>query len=137
MLPESIASLIIDEQDRQSNRFVEDADIHRYIAKLGEKAEILSDSLEGRCRGVVAYYCNDFTTRRAYISLVLVDPRDRGSGLGRALVDCVLGIAKRRGFASCRLEVAKHNEGAQKMYGALGFRLVESRPTKDLLEVDL
>jgi ribosomal protein S18 acetylase RimI-like enzyme len=137
MLPASIRALILDEQTRQGNRFVEQYDIEAYMAKLGERAEILSDAVEGRCRGFVAFYCNDQATKRAFITLVLVDPRDRGLGIGRALVACVLDLAKRRGFTSCGLEVAKHNEAARAMYRSLGFQLIEDRAHKDLLEIAL
>jgi ribosomal protein S18 acetylase RimI-like enzyme len=136
-LPESIRSLILDEQARLDNHFIEGVDLDAYLAKLGDSAEILSDSAAGRCRGVVAFYCNDATTRQAYITLVLVDPGDRGSGLGRALVGGVLDIARRRGFTSCRLEVAKRNDIARAMYLAIGFRVIEDRTEKDLLEIAL
>jgi ribosomal protein S18 acetylase RimI-like enzyme len=137
MLPDSVRSLILDEQARQASRFVEGVEIHGYLDKLAAKAEILSDCAGGRCRGVVAYYCNDVATKQAYISLVLVDPRDRGSGIGSALVLCVLDLARRRGFTSCRLEVARRNAAAYAMYRSLGFRLAEARGDKELLEVDL
>jgi ribosomal protein S18 acetylase RimI-like enzyme len=137
MLPDSITTLILDEQARQAGRFVKNVEMCQYLAKLGERAEILADSAQGRCRAVVAYYCNDLATKQAYISLVLVDPRDRGLGLGRALVGCVLDMARQRGFASCRLEVAKDNEAARKVYLSLGFRHAASRPEKDLLEIGL
>jgi ribosomal protein S18 acetylase RimI-like enzyme len=137
MLPESIRALILDEHARQGNRLVEGVDLGAYMTKLGDRAEILSDSAEGRCRGFVAFYCNDHATKQAFITLVIVDPRDRGIGIGRALVGCVLDIAKRRGFMSCRLEVAKRNEVAHAMYRSLGFRVVEERASKDLLEIGL
>ena len=137
MLPEPVRALVLAEQTREANRFVEGIEIHAYLDKLAEKAEILADSAAGRCRGVVAYYCNDLASMQAYITLVLVDPRDRGAGIGRALVRRVLDIAKGRGYATCRLEVARRNEAAYAMYESLGFRRVESRPDKDLLEIDL
>jgi ribosomal protein S18 acetylase RimI-like enzyme len=137
MLPEPIRTLILDEHARQGNQFVEDVDLDAYLAKLGDKAEILSDSTDGRCRGFVAFYCNDLATKQAYITLVLVDPRDRGLGIGRALVACVLDLARRRGFASCRLEVARRNGIAHAMYLSLGFHVVEDRAHKDLLEIGL
>ena len=135
MLSESIRSLILDEQARQGNRFVEDVDLETYLVKLGDHAEILSDSAGERCRGIVAFYCNDQTTKQAFITLVLVDPRDRGLGIGQTLVAGVLDIARRRGFTSCRLEVAKRNDTAHAMYLALGFRVIEDRAHKDLLEI--
>lgn len=137
MLPDSIKSLILDEQARQSNRFIEGVDIDDYLVKLGEQAEILSDTVEGRCRGLVAFYCNDQATKQAFVTLVVVNPSDRGLGIGGALLSCVLSMARHRGFTTCRLEVARDNEGAQALYRSLGFRPVGSRSTKDLLEVAL
>lgn len=132
-----IQSLIRAEQARQAGRFVEAVDLEAYIAKIGERAEVLSDSVGGRCRGFVAYYCNDQSTRQAYITLVLVDPQDRATGLGRVLVTGVLEICRQRGFVSCRLEVRKDNVAALGMYRALGFAPVEARETTELLELAL
>ena len=137
MLPESIRSLILDEQARLENRFIEGVDLETYLAKLAAGAEILSDSIGERCRGFVAYYCNDESSRQAYITLVLVEPESRGEGLGRTLVAAVLEIARRRGFTTCRLEVARSNEAAHAMYTAMGFRRVADRGGKDLLEIAL
>jgi ribosomal protein S18 acetylase RimI-like enzyme len=136
-LPASIRSLILDEQARLENQFIAGVELEGYLGKLGDSAEILSDCAGSRCRGFVAFYCNDTTTRQAYITLVLVDPGDRGTGLGGALVGAVLEIARRRGFTSCRLEVAKRNEAARALYVSLGFRVVEDRAEKDLLEIAL
>lgn len=137
MLPGPIAALIRAEQARQQDRFVEGIDFETYLAKLGERAEVLSDTEGGRCRGVVAFYANDHATRQAFITMVLVDPGDRGLGLGRALVACVLEMVKQRGFVSCRLEVAKDNVAAHAIYRELGFKTVEDRGTKDLMSVAL
>jgi ribosomal protein S18 acetylase RimI-like enzyme len=137
MLSESIRSLILEEEARQSGRFLEGVDLQAYLAKLGDQSEIVSDAAQDRCRGFVAFYCNDESSRQAYITLVLVDPRDRSTGLGRSLVNQVLDIAKHRGYRSCRLEVAKQNEVAYAMYVSMGFRVVEDRAAKDLLEIAL
>lgn len=137
MLSPPIITLILEEHARQGSSFVEGVDLDRYLAKLGESAEIVSESFAGRCRGFAAYYCNDINTMQAYITLVLVDPRDRGLGLGKRLVGSVLEIARQRGFASCRLEVAQRNDVAYAMYLSFGFRVVELRDQKYLLEVAL
>lgn len=137
MLSEPIASLIRAEQARQGGRFVKGVDLEVYLTKLGQRAEILSDAGEGRCRGFVAFYANDQVTKRAFITLVLVNPSDRGLGIGRALTTCVLDLARRRGFTSCRLEVARDNAAAQAVYRALGFRVIEGLMDKDLMEVAL
>ncbi len=137
MLPEAIRSLILDEHARDPQHFLEGVDVDAYLTKLAERAEVLCDWAGGRCRGVVAFYCNDEATRQAFITLVLVDPRDRRLGIGRALVMCVLDLARSRGFTACRLEVARHNDDARDMYAALGFRVVESRGRTEVLEIGL
>jgi ribosomal protein S18 acetylase RimI-like enzyme len=137
MLTEAIKTLILEEQARQAGRFVEGVDLETYLRKLDEHAEVVTDSLAGRCRGFVAFYCNDMTTRQAYVSLVLVDPQDRATGLGRRLVSEVLEICRQRGFVSCRLEVRKDNVAALGMYRALGFAPVAERANADVLELRL
>lgn len=137
MLDLAIKTLIFEEQARQSNRFVDGTDLDAYCHKLGERAEILADTQAGQCRGFIAFYCNDFSSRQAYITLVLIDPEHRGTGLGRTLVEAVLAVARRRGFATCRLEVRRSNDAAFAMYQSLGFRVVDDRREKYLLEVDL
>jgi ribosomal protein S18 acetylase RimI-like enzyme len=137
MLSDSITALIREEQARQDSSFIEDVDLDGYLAKLDAHAEIVSDSVAGRCRGFVAFYCNDLNTKQAFITLVLVDPRDRGQGLGRTLVTRALDVARNRGFISCRLEVSKRNQVAHSMYLSQGFRVVEERSHKYLLEIGL
>jgi ribosomal protein S18 acetylase RimI-like enzyme len=137
MLPDAIRALIEDEQRRQHGRLIEGTELNHYLEKLGERAEILSDSVAGQCRGFVAFYGNDESTKQAYITMVLVAPEYRGLGIGTALVSCVLELARRRGFTTCRLEVAESNADAFAIYSALGFRHVEQRGGRQLLEVRL
>ena len=44
------AALRAADAHRQGPAFIGDVDIDSYLAKLGDKAEILSDSTAGRCR---------------------------------------------------------------------------------------
>jgi ribosomal protein S18 acetylase RimI-like enzyme len=88
----------------------------------------------GKCLGFVAYYCNDAASRIAYITLILLAPEARGSGLAQHLTDMVLETARRRQFNACRLEVRKINAHAQAFYRKLGFEQIEERPIKYLME---
>lgn len=133
-LPGPIASLIRDEQARSKDTFVRVVDLDAYLAKLAANAEVLSDAGDGRCRGFIAFYCNNRSSRQAFITLVLVDPRDRGTGLGRTLMAGALAIVKQRGFTSCRIEVAKTNEPAYRLYLSQGFQVIEDRADTYLLE---
>lgn len=137
MLPDSIRALIREEQARQQHRFIEGVDLDAYLAKLDAHAEILIDEQDGGIRGFVAFYCNDTASKQAYITLILVDPRARGAGVGRILVERVLEVARGRGFTSCRLEVATANVGAMAFYQELGFVPVATRGARQLLEVQL
>lgn len=136
-LPDAIVTLIREEQARQEGRFIRHPDLPAYLAKLADHAEIVSDTSGGRCRGFVAFYGNDLKTRQAFITLVVVDPRDRGTGLGQALVGCVLAIVRQRGFTSCRLEVAKDNRPAYELYTKQGFQVVADGTDYHLLEIAL
>lgn len=136
-MTDPIKTLILEEQARQSNRFIEGVDLDAYLRRLDERAEVLSDCEAARCRGFVAYYCNNAASKQAYITLVLVAPQDRETGLGRALVTAVLDICRRRGFTTCRLEVRSDNAAALAMYQSLGFTQAEERDGKRLLEIAL
>jgi ribosomal protein S18 acetylase RimI-like enzyme len=54
--------------------------------------------------------------------------RARGAGLGRALVDQLLGDLRARGVAGVHLGVDKDNSNAIGFYGHLGFREVATEP---------
>ena len=60
----------------------------------------------------------------AYLGLV---PEARGRGLGRALMNRVLAIASRRGFAVASLAVDAANEPAAKLYRRCGYTRVAER----------
>lgn len=132
-----VEALIRAEQARQAGRFIEVADLEAYLRKLADRADVLSDFHAGSCRGVVAFYANEPSARQAYITLVLVAPEARGSGLGAALVRGALEICRARGFGTCRLEVREDNAPALATYRRLGFTSVEDRGSKCLLEIQL
>lgn len=136
-LPAAIAALIHDEQQRHDGRFIEGVDLESYLQKLATRAEFVSESAEGRCRGFVAFYCNDLQSGRAFISLVLVAPEARSSGLGRTLVSRVLEVCRKRGFTSCGLEVRADNAAALALYESLGFDVVNECDERKVLEKTL
>lgn len=134
MLTDAIKTLIRDEQARQGGRFIEAGDLEAYLKKLDERAEIVSESDGARCRGFVAFYCNNLTTRRAFITLVAVAPQDRQSGLARTLVTRALAACRERGFSSCGLEVRADNAPALALYEGLGFETMSECAGRRLLE---
>jgi [ribosomal protein S18]-alanine N-acetyltransferase len=67
-----------------------------------------------------------FTLSRAAASevellLIAVEPRVRGQGIGRRLIDTVIGDAAQRGASEVFLEVRENNVAAQQLYLSAGF----------------
>ena len=52
---------------------------------------------------------------------IVVDPSCQGRGLGKALLQEVMGLARRNGAARVFLEVRESNARARKMYTSFGF----------------
>lgn len=52
-----------------------------------------------------------------------VTPEGRGSGLGRALVEALVGIAERIDYREMRLDTLPSMAGAQALYRTLGFEV--------------
>jgi len=67
-----------------------------------------------------------------FLNFVLVCPRFRGRGLGRALIAHALDAARQRGFRSVRLETYSCLARARTLYRASGFR-IESRQAGETL----
>lgn len=64
----------------------------------------------------------------AEVMTVAVAPVAQGRGLGRQLVEALLGEAGRRGAGRVMLEVRSDNAAARALYQRLGFEQVGERP---------
>jgi len=73
----------------------------------------------------------------AHLYQMWVDPKFRGLGLGRRLIDSVLEWAKNEGVAAVRLGVTCGDTPALRLYAAVGFQPIGAaeaiRPGSDLL----
>jgi ribosomal protein S18 acetylase RimI-like enzyme len=71
-------------------------------------------------------------SRRALLSSLAVDPKQQGCGIGRQLVLCWLGSARKRGCSGCYLITdALDNEGVNSFYQRMGWRLEMTYVTHD------
>jgi putative acetyltransferase len=69
-------------------------------------------------------------------------PEHRGSGLGRRLVEAIIGEARSIGYRCMRLDTMPKMDSAQRLYQALGFREIRAyrynpEPGARFLELDL
>ena len=68
----------------------------------------------------------------AHLYAMWVAPHARGAGVGRELVEAVIGWARERGCARLVLSVTETNEGAARFYEACGFADTgERRPLRE------
>jgi ribosomal protein S18 acetylase RimI-like enzyme len=74
-----------------------------------------------------------FPTQYGYISSVYVVPRERRSGVLRALFARAVGWCRERGLAELRLHCAADNPTANAAWDALGFEIAEHLRVQRLL----
>jgi GNAT superfamily N-acetyltransferase len=63
-----------------------------------------------------------------WLGLLLLEPRERGQGLGRSVYDQFEGWAAAQGATTMWLSVVERNRRAYDFWGRLGFEEVERRP---------
>lgn len=64
----------------------------------------------------------------AQLRLLYVEPKARGLGIGRLLVDQVVRFARDKGYRKVRLWTQESLVAARRIYVAAGFQLTESQP---------
>lgn len=80
--------------------------------------------------GLIDGYAGLFTPAGAHegdIQTIAVAPAARRAGLGRALMNALIGEARKRGALEVFLEVRADNPGAQHLYETLGFEQIAVR----------
>jgi ribosomal protein S18 acetylase RimI-like enzyme len=63
---------------------------------------------------------------------IVVDPAERGRGVGRALLDATLAALHARGVPRVVLSTAEQNEPAQRLFARAGFRRTMIEMTREL-----
>lgn len=92
-----------------------------YSQKLVAQAERFEAWSQGALVGLVAAYCNDTTSKRAFVTSVSVTPGWGGRGIGAQLMRACLAHAASVGMREVRLEVGRANARAIGLYVKLGF----------------
>lgn len=105
-----------------------EAELCQYFSKIDTNCDWFKYYEDEKLAGFVAYYCNDVLTRKAFITLVLVDSKYRGLGIAKKMLTETLLEIKSKGFDECGLEVKPDNLNAISIYQTLGF---ESKEIED------
>lgn len=66
----------------------------------------------------------------AQLRLLLVEPKARGKGMGKRLIDECIGFAKRNGYKKLKLWTQSILAEARHLYAKAGFNIVEQKPNK-------
>lgn len=101
--------------------------IPEYITKLFAKAVIIPFLERGCIKGVIAFYCNDLESKRAFFSLLAVAADQRRRGVGYFLMETAFRFSKLNGCNVVEADVYKDNVESFKMCEKLGFTIREDK----------
>lgn len=100
--------------------------------KFAENATVL-ELLDGtEQRGFAAFYANDSTRRRAFLSMIAVAPDCEGGGFASLLLREVERVCRENGMVSLHLEVDRENERAIGFYRHRGFKEEPDNPGRSV-----
>lgn len=99
-----------------------------YVKKVIENAELIIDQKDGKIRGLVVLYCNDYDTKSAYIPLVGVLSEFRGCGIAKKCMLEAINVARKKGMK--KIMIHSNNPVAIKLYKDLGFHIIEEGDRK-------
>src|SRR5688500_10952726 len=108
----------VEDIDEERNRRF----FRRFLA-LSEHGLLLGARIDGELAGYACLYWH-FSSTRATESVLMndlyVDPNRRGGGVGRALIEASLAVARERGASHLEWQTAPDNATAQRLYDATG-----------------
>jgi len=117
---EYAASLPVDLSYQDFDREIADV-AGKYAPPRG--ALLLARLSDGAAAGCVAL--RPLAPDRCEMKRLYVAPSARGTGLGRALVDAIIGEARARGYRELLLDTLPSMNAAIALYRELGFRDIE------------
>lgn len=97
------------------------AKLNKYLAKIDQNARFEKKYIDGQLAGFIAFYANDYQSKHAFITMLLVDERYRRKNVAKQLLTHVLAVVKDQGFCRCSLAMRLHNFKALGLYESAGF----------------
>lgn len=97
--------------------------LRNQLCKMVRLGFLLIARAQGRGIGVIGFYANDLNNGIAHIMYVSVLDGCRNFGIGGALLDKAIAVAKVSGMKTIRLNVLRTNDRAISLYERRGFVL--------------
>lgn len=119
------ASLNPDENKKAYSDF--DVKSLKYWVSLNEKNKVT---------GIIGIYTLKYDEKEAYwLAWYCVDPKFRGKGIGKALLNFVIAKAKKEGKMWLRLYTSNepNEKRANEMYDKLGFKPIKSKKINEII----
>jgi len=101
-------------------------DVDAYARKIAAHARLFEAWTGEHLAGLLALYCNDTTTRTAFITSVSVAPGYGRRGIAGALLRQAIAAARAAGMASIALETGAANTAALALYRKHGFATIDT-----------
>lgn len=121
MIRAMLLEMLEAERSRVEWGFLDAVILDAYVDKLLQHSELLIRTQGGCCLGLLALYCNNWRSRKAFISLLVVSPEARGRGIALDLLNQACHIARGRRFHCLGIEVSPENRAALAYYSRFGF----------------
>jgi len=100
-------------------------DINAYARKIAAHARLFEAWDGERLAGLLAMYCNDTTTRTAFVTSVSVLPDHARRGIAGALLRQAIDAASAAGMRLLALETGAGNAAALALYRKHGFETID------------
>lgn len=112
-------------------------DIIPFANKLFKNSEIFGAYDDSIFCGFIAFYCNDFISKSAYISIILLSQQYRKMGIGSKLLESVISYTTKIGMKTVMLEMRIDNIAGSNTYKKFGFKIIKENNHIIHLQKDL
>jgi len=92
-----------------------------YALKLAERAVVDIISIEGKIAGFVAYYCNDLSSKCAFLTQIAVADDCKRQHVAHTLLEYCIEKSKQKGMEKLICEVDEDNADSLKFFFTHGF----------------
>lgn len=108
--------------------------IESYSKKLSSIASNVFACVDGEDIGHAAYYSNDKTQFKGFLSSICISKKRQGYGVGLLLLKHVVDNCIKNGMRKIELEVDDTNLAAIKFYKSYGFVFLHDQPSRMVCE---